>query len=375
MKFNTIAFFMLATFSFLVHAEEGPEIATSDSDKNFVIELVSEDVVVPWGMAQLPNGDLLVTEREGLLKVIRDGKMLDKTITGLPEISASGQGGLLDIALHPDYAKNGWVYFTYSSTKGEGEGSNTALMRAQIKNMRLVNKQLLYKGQENTTKGQHFGSRIVFDKQGYVYFSIGDRGARDVNPQNLSLDGGKIYRLEDDGTVPQDNPFLSNKSAKPAVFSYGHRNPQGLALHPVSGKIWAHEHGPQGGDEINLIETGLNYGWPIISYGINYDGSSFTDITEKQGMEQPKLFWDPSIAPSGMIFVTSDKYPHWSNKMLIGSMKFNYIVLVSVDGDNVVKQEKIFTDIGRVRSLYQGQDGFIYVGVDGQGIKKIIPKS
>jgi glucose/arabinose dehydrogenase len=225
----------------------------------------------------------------------------------------------------------------------------------------------------NTTKGQHFGSRIVFDNDGYVYFSIGERGERDVNPQDITRDCGKIYRLHDDGSVPADNPFVNTENAKTAIYSYGHRNPQGLIKNPETGAIWDHEHGPKGGDEINIIEKGKNYGWPVISYGINYNGTSFTDITEKEGMEQPVFYWVPSIAPSGMTFVTSDKYPDWKGNILVGSLKFKYLERLVLENGKVVKREKLFEDIGRVRNVLEARDGFIYLAVEGVGIVKIIP--
>lgn len=358
-------------------AFQGPEISVAKSDQLYHPQLFAEGVNVPWGMAQLPDGDILVTDRQGELKLITDGKMLSQNIGGLPDIYVSGQGGLLDITLHPDYANNGWIYMTYSSPEGEGDGGNTALMRAKFNKARMAlsEQQVLYKGSDNTTKGQHFGSRIAFDKKGYVYFSIGDRGARDIKPQSLSLDGGKIYRLHEDGRIPTDNPFVSQKGAKPAVFTYGHRNPQGMAMHPETGEIWSHEHGPRGGDEVNLIKSGNNYGWPEISYGVNYSGTTITEFTEKPGMEQPLHYWDPSIAPSGMVFVTSDKYPHWQGKVLIGSLKFHYLVLLDITNDSVTSQRKLFEGIGRVRSLLQGNDGYLYVGVDGGGIKRIEPKN
>lgn len=358
-------------------AFQGPEISVAKSDQLYHPQLFAEGVNVPWGMAQLPDGDILVTDRQGELKLITDGKMLSQNIDGLPDIYVSGQGGLLDITLHPDYANNGWIYMTYSSPEGEGDGGNTALMRAKFNKARMAlsEQQVLYKGSDNTTKGQHFGSRIAFDKKGYVYFSIGDRGARDIKPQSLSLDGGKIYRLHEDGRIPTDNPFVSQKGAKPAVFTYGHRNPQGMAMHPETGEIWSHEHGPRGGDEVNLIKSGNNYGWPEISYGVNYSGTTITEFTEKPGMEQPLHYWDPSIAPSGMVFVTSDKYPHWQGKVLIGSLKFHYLVLLDITNDSVTSQRKLFEGIGRVRSLLQGNDGYLYVGVDGGGIKRIEPKN
>ena len=377
-KVNLLTSLLLAssvTLTVGCTASDADADAEVSENSDIIVMPTQSDVIIPWGMVQLGNGDLLVSERTGKMRLIRDGVMVDKDITGLPNIVANNQGGLLDIALHPQYDENGWIYFTFASDKGEEEGTNTALVRAKLNDTELVDLQWLYKGAENSTKGHHYGSRITFDKQGFVYFSIGDRGQRDTLPQDITVDAGKIYRLHDDGKIPADNPFVGKDNAKEAIYSYGHRNPQGLTTHPTTGAIWSHEHGPKGGDEINLIEAGKNYGWPVISYGVNYSGTSFTDLTEKEGMEQPKHYWDPSIAPSGLIFVTSDKYPTWQNKMLLGSLKFNHLVLVTLDGDKVVNTEKVFDGIGRVRNVYQGRDGFIYVGIDGQGIKKLVPKA
>ena len=284
-----------------------------------------------------------------------------------------GQGGLLDVALHPDYEKNGWIYMTYSSQEGEGSGGNTKLIRAKLEGTSLTNIESLYKAGPNSTRGQHFGSRIEFDDEGYLYFSVGDRGNRDENPQDITRDCGKIYRLNDDGSIPADNPFVGQPNAKEAIFSYGHRNPQGMAKHPKTGKIWVHEHGPKGGDEINVIQKGANFGWPVISYGINYSGTTFTDETERPGMEQPVYYWVPSIAPCGMDFVTGNKYPDWKGHLLVGSLKFNYIELVKFDGTQVLSREKIAQDVGRVRNVKMGPDDYIYIGVEGQGIVRIMP--
>ena len=246
-------------------------------------------------------------------------------------------------------------------------------MRAKLKNNSLTNKELLYKGVPNTTKGQHFGSRIVFDNEGYVYFSIGERGDRDINPQDIKRDGGKIYRLYDDGRIPEDNPFVGVKGAKTAVYSYGHRNPQGLIKHPETGEIWDNEHGPRGGDEINIIKKGANYGWPLVTYGINYGGTPITDKTEMTGMEQPIHYWVPSIAPSGMAYITSDKYTNWKGSLLVGSLAFQYLERLVLDGNKVIAREKLMDGIGRVRAVKQGPDGLIYVAVEGKGIYKLIP--
>jgi len=322
-------------------------------DKNPVNSKNSYEVIVPelanpWGFTFLPDNSILINEKAG--KIIHFKDNIKTEITGLPEIYVRGQGGLLDIALHPNYKKNGWIYISYASPKGDQKGGNTAIMRAKIKDNKLVDKQVLYKAEPNTTRGQHFGSRIVFDKNGYLFFTIGERGQRDVNPQDLTRDCGKVYRLNDDGTIPKDNPFVDTKDAKKAIWSYGHRNPQGMELHPDTNEIWTHEHGPKGGDEINII----------------------TDETKKEGMEQPLHYWTPSIAPSGMAFISSNKYGNWKGNLLVGSLKFNYLDRCELKNGKVVKEERLLDDIGRVRSIEQGPDGYIYVGIENLGIVKLI---
>lgn len=366
-------FFSMLFGSINVQAYDSHPLDTLTYASLYEMNDIVKGIAIPWAMVQLPNNDILVSERSGELRLIRKGLLLSKKITGLPEIDSNGQGGLLDLALHPDFINNQWLYFTYSDESGTGRGSSTALMRAKlnIANMSLSEKQLLYKGEANSTKGQHYGSRIAFDNKGHVYFSIGDRGKRDVNPQDLTRDGGKIYRLHDDGRIPTDNPFVERAGVKTATYSYGHRNPQGLAFDNNTNMLWSHEHGPKGGDEINLVNPGANYGWPVVSYGVNYSGTKFTELVAKDGMEQPALYWLPSIAPSAMIYVTSDNYPDLKGKFLLGSMKFGYIVVVEVVDNKVVKQSQMLKGLGRVRSLMQGQDGQIYVGLDGGGIKEI----
>ncbi len=339
----------------------------------FSAELLIDELPIPWGMTFLPDGDILVTEKSGQLIHFKDGKKTE--ISNAPEVYTRGQGGFLDVVAHPDYENNGWIYFTYSSSEGDEKGGNTAVMRAKIKDNTLIDNQLLYKASPNTTKGQHFGSRIVFDNDGHLYFSVGDRGNRDVNPQDVTRDGGKIYRINDDGSIPQDNPFVDKEGAKTAIFSYGHRNPQGLAKHPETGAIWNNEHGPRGGDEINIVKKGANYGWPVITYGINYSGTPITDKTEMDGMEQPIHYWVPSIAPSGMAFINSDKYEGYKGSLLVGSLAFQYLERLVLDGDKVVKREKLMGDMGRVRDVRQGPDGLIYVAVEGKGIYKLVPKA
>ena len=338
---------------------------------DYTHEVVVPDLVIPWGIAFLPDNSMLITEKEGKLIHFKNNKKTE--IKNLPEIEVQGQGGLMDVELHPNYKDNGWIYISYASAEGEGRGANTAIMRFKLENGSAVEKKLLYKATPNSNRGQHFGSRIEFDNQGFLYFSIGDRGNRDINPQNIERDCGKVYRIHDDGRIPVDNPFVKDRNAVKAIYSYGHRNPQGMVKHPETGKIWTHEHGPRGGDEINIIESGKNYGWPVISYGINYSGTKFTDITEAPGMEQPIHYWDPSIAPSGMEFITSDIYPGWKGNLLVGSLKFQYLNRCVIKNNKVVQEEKLIDGLGRVRAVKQGPDGYIYVGVENVGIVKIIP--
>ncbi|MGO4817104.1 PQQ-dependent sugar dehydrogenase [Flavobacterium sp. W22_SRS_FP1] len=364
---------LLLLFIFIsCKAQEKPnDITIQDEVKNYTFETVASDIPGPWGMTWLPDGSMLVTEKSGILYQIKNGTKTE--IKNVPSVYNRGQGGLLDIALHPDYAKNGWIYITYASTEGEGEGGNTKLIRAKLLDGALTQIESLYKAGPNTTKGQHFGSRIVFDKAGFLYFSAGERGNHFVNPQDITRDNGKIYRLNDDGSIPKDNPFVGQENAKEAIYTYGNRNPQGLALHPVTGDIWEHEHGPKGGDEINIIKKAANYGWPVVTYGIDYDNTIISKIQEKPGIEDPIYYWLPSIAPSGMAFVTSDRYPDWKGHLLVGSLKFQYLELVKLKGNEIIGRQKIATDIGRLRNVAQGPDGYIYIAVEGKGILKIIP--
>jgi len=340
------------------------------SNTDYTYEVIVSDLTNPWGMDFLPDGSVLVTEKSGELIHAKNG--VKTMITGVPKVVARGQGGLLDVRLHPDFIKNSTIYLTYSSPEGEGEGAYTALMMATLEEGALTNQKVLYKGGPNTRKGHHFGSRIVFDDASHVYFSIGDRGARDENPQDITRDGGKIYRLHLDGSIPEDNPFVGEAGAREAIFSYGHRNPQGMAIHPKTGEVWIHEHGPRGGDEINISRSGKNFGWPVISYGINYSGTTFTEITQKEGMEQPVYYWVPSIAPSGMAFVDGSKDKHLEGNILAGSLKFQYLEHLVLKNDKVVKREKILEDVGRVRNVVMGPEGDVYIGVEGKGILKLV---
>ncbi len=342
------------------------------------VETFVDGLNMPWAMAFLPNGDVLVTERPGKLRIVKKGKLDPKEITGIPKVLYRGQGGLLDVALHPNYKENGWIYISYSSPKADNEAgdagsANTALMRAKLKGYALVDIQHLYKAMPNVRANVHYGGRIIFDKKGYVFLSLGERGQQ-ANAQELSKAQGKVVRLHDDGRLPQDNPFVKTKNALPEIWTYGHRNPQGLVMHPSTGVIWEHEHGPQGGDELNVIEKGKNYGWPLITYGIGYDNSVISDKTTSPGLEQPVMHWTPSIAPCGMTFVTSDKFKAWKGDLLVGSLKFTQLQHLKIKGNKVIKKQVILEKLGRVRDVRQGPDGYIYLVEESNGsIKKISP--
>jgi len=365
--------YLISFISLLACAQKNKSTVEAEAPTtiNYKAEIIVPGLDIPWGFVFLPDGALLITEKAGELIHFKDGK---KTIIeGLPKVFLRGQGGLLDIELHPDYSKNGWLYITYASTDGEGEGGNTALIRAKLNGNKLTTIEHLYKASPNSKLPYHFGSRIEFDNNGFLYFSIGERGNRDENPQDVTRDCGKIYRLNADGSIPKDNPFVDTLNAKKAIFSFGHRNPQGMVKHPETGEIWVHEHGPRGGDEINVIQKGKNFGWPKISYGINYSGTTFTEDTALPGMEQPLFYWVPSIAPSGMTFITSDIYPDWKGNLLVGSLKFEYIERLVLKNDKVVKREKLLEGMGRVRCVRQGLNGYIYAALEGVGIVKIVP--
>jgi glucose/arabinose dehydrogenase len=343
------------------------------SHQSFRIDTIAKGLDVPWGIAFLPDGDMLVTERSGELFRFGSTGKLKANISGVPEVYASGQGGLLDIVLHPKYKTNGWIYISYSKLADDGNGANTAILRAKLKNNALVEQQEIFKATPNLKGGVHFGGRMVFDDEGYLYFSVGERGDKS-NAQKLTNSCGKIHRIYDDGRIPPDNPFVNTPGDMPTIYSYGHRNPQGIDIHPVSRQIYANEHGPRGGDEINLIGKGNNYGWPVITYGINYDGTIITKDTAKEGMEQPVFQWTPSIAPSSLKFVTGDRYPGWKGDILCGSLSFRYLERVRLVDGKVTEQEKLLENAGRVRNVAISPDGYIYLEVETPGfILKLVP--
>jgi len=372
MKKNTSFLIVLFFITQLGCAQDNPPYIETPEQIDYSFEVVVDGIDIPWGMAFINFEEMLVTEKSGILYHVKNGKKTE--ITGLPPIYVRGQGGLLDVALHPNFSENNTLYMTLSAnTEGDEEGGNTSLYSATLTGSELSNVTLLYKATPNSKKGQHWGSRIVFDQEGHVFFGMGDRGNREVNPQDLSKDGGKIYRLNLDGSIPEDNPFVNEPGAKKAIFSYGHRNPQGMTIHPQTGDLWENEHGPQGGDEINIIKSGVNYGWPEITYGINYSGTPITDKTSDPNMAQPFYYWVPSIAPSGMAFSTSGIYKDWEGDLFVGSLRFEYLERLVIEKNQVVKREKVLDKIGRVRNVVEGPDGYLYLGVEGKGILKIVP--
>ncbi|MDT8340491.1 MAG: PQQ-dependent sugar dehydrogenase [Longimicrobiales bacterium] len=338
---------------------------------DYRVVTVAEGLVNPWSIAFLPGGDILVTERPGRLRIVRDGRLLPDPVAGVPEVFARGQGGLLDVVPHPDFATNHLLYLSYSKAQGEN-ASNTAVVRGRLENDRLTGVEEIW---EARSEGRgHYGSRIAFDGRGHVFITAGDRqvpprGDLPAHPaQDPSNHHGVVVRLNEDGSVPADNPFVGRSDALDDVWSYGHRNPQGLAIHPETGDVWATEHGPQGGDELNLIQPGLNYGWPVVGYGVNYGpGARIHESTTAEGMENPVHFWVPSIATSGLMIYTGDRFPEWRGDFFSGGLAGERIDRLQMDGRTVVLRETILHGLGRVRDVRQGPDGFIYVALDHRG--------
>lgn len=342
---------------------------------NIKLELVAEGMDVPWGIAFLPDNQMLVTDRNGKLYRVKDKSL--QTISGVPEVLAKGQGGLMDVVLDPDFANNKLIYLSYSKFKKEGGAvlATTAIMQARLEGNALISQKDIFVARPYSKTQHHYGSRMLFAKDGYLYFSVGERGNEKVNPQQIKgNDLGKVHRIKSDGSIPADNPFVKIAGAEASIYSYGHRNPQGMDIHPVTGKIWVNEHGPRGGDEINIIEPAKNYGWPVITYGINYNGKPISNLTAKAGMVQPIHYWIPSIGPSGLAFVAGDKYEGWKGDLLSGSLRFKFLQRSVLDGNKVLKEEILFKNIGRVRDVRMAPDGFIYMAVESPGrVYKLVP--
>jgi glucose/arabinose dehydrogenase len=328
------------------------------------LRIVTSGLEHPWGLAFLPDGRMLVTERAGRLRIVREGKLETKPVAGLPStLVQHGQGGLMDVALHPRYAENGWIYLSYAARDASGVG--TEVLRARMRDGHLEDTQIIFRMQPKTSGGRHFGSRLVFDRQGMLYVTLGERGEED-RAQRLNEHLGKIVRIHDDGRVPDDNPFRHRPGARAEIYSLGNRNVQGAALHPASGELWSHEHGPQGGDELNVIRAGVNYGWPVITYGRNYGiGTKIGEGTHKAGMAQPLHTWVPSIAPSGMAFYTGSRFPKWRGDILIGALKDQMLVRLRIEGEKIIREERLLKGtLGRIRDVRQGPDGYVYLLTD-----------
>ena len=378
-KINLILYLIIFGISFSCAQSENPPKIEIGDESSIYLQKIVDGIDIPWGLSFTSNNSFLVTDKKGIMYHVLEGK---KTIVnGVPEIILSRQGGLLDVAVDSNFNLNNKIYFTASVTES-GTGSNTALYSANFLNNKLSNLKLLYKASPDSNESRHYGGSILVTKD-HVFFTIGDRGNRDVNPQNISLDGGKVYRLNKDGSVPDSNPFNNNINSKKAIWSYGHRNPQGIMKGLNSEEIWIHEHGPKGGDEINIIknpiegEDGLkdrNYGWPKATYGINYSGSEITKNQKMNDVIDPFYYWTPSIAPSGMAYIDSDIYKNWKKSILVGSLKFLYLERLEFNKNGVTKREQLFPGIGRVRDVNIGPDGHAYISVEGIGIFKIIPK-
>jgi glucose/arabinose dehydrogenase len=340
----------------------------------FRLETVTDAVRTPWGIDFLPDGRLLVAEKDGTLRVAGpDGTLLPGSVRNVPAVWSRGQGGLLDVAVHPDYARTGWIYLSYSDP-GPSGSAMTAVIRAKLEGDALTDVQQVFKAPVTMyRKGQvHFGSRFVFDGTGHLFFPIGERGQKD-DAQDLTRPNGKVHRVNEDGSIPRDNPFVTTPGAMASIWSYGHRNPQGLAQHPVTGALYDVEHGPRGGDELNLVEKGRNYGWPLITYGMNYDGTPMTDKTSAPGMEQPLAYWVPSIAVSSVIFYTGDDFPGWKHDLLLGSLAAQEFRRLELTPDGV-KQELLFKGAGRVRDIVMGPKGIVYIAFNQPDrIARIVP--
>ncbi len=345
------------------------QTATRSAFHDYRVVTVVDALVQPWSIAFLPGGDALITERPGRLRIVRQGKLLPQPVDGVPAVFHSGQGGLLEVMPHPNFATNRLLYLSYSKPGAADNESRTALIRGRFENDRLTQVEEIF---DAVSKGRgHYSGKIAFDRNGYLFLTLGDRqvppeGNLEAHPaQDLSNHHGKIVRLHDDGRVPADNPFVARAGVRPEIWSYGHRNVQGLAIHPETGDVWANEHGPQGGDELNLIQPARNYGWPVIGFGVNYTtGLAIHSGTHRQGMEQPVRVWVPSIGISAMMIYTGDRFPQWRGNFFVGGMVGQRLSRLTLDGQRVISEETLVQQRGRIRDIRQGPDGFIYLVTD-----------
>jgi len=365
---------LLVCFSWPLFAQE---VMSSDKE-NFKVEVLAEGLSNPWAVAELPDGRLLVTERSGALRIIEGGRLLEAKVAGLPPVFAQGQGGLLDVELHPDYASNGWLYLSFSDPRGDR--ATTKIIRGRLKDMVLVDQEVLFQAPDADyfKGGVHFGCRITFDHKGFFYFGIGDRGDK-TDPSNhaqkLTNCAGKIHRLHDDGRIPADNPFVKTPGALPSIWAYGVRNPQGLVYDVKTDRLWECEHGPKGGDELNLIERGKNYGWPLITYGINYSGTPITNHTSQDGLEQPVKYWVPSPAFSGLEVYNGRAFKAWAGNIFLTALAHQKLIRVELDANgSAIREEILLEKTGRIRDIRTLQDGSLCVVYDDPGkVVRLVP--
>lgn len=347
---------LLATVS----AMANPNFSSVKAD--FRLETVAQNLEHPWSLAFLPDGSMLVTEREGQLRVIRNGTLVQAPISGVPELVVSGQGGLLDVILHPEFEQNQILFLSYAHRNREG--MTTRVARARLNDDQLTEVEIIFEALPRSGTTRHFAGRMEFDRDGNLYVAVGDRGAMD-RAQDSTDDAGGVHRITTTGAPASGNPFLNTRGANDTFFTLGNRNIQGMTIHPETGEIWSHEHGPRGGDEVNIVRSGINYGWPEITYGIDYSGLPISNRTEKQGMAQPLHYWDPSIAPSGMAFYTGNLFPRWQGDLFVGALKMRKLVRLSIQGGTVTEEEDLLTDLGeRIRDVRMGPDGALWLLTD-----------
>ena len=363
--------FLCISFCAFAHSKKEKTSFILKRYPTFEVVVIAKNLDIPWGMVFINKKELLFTEKGGNLKILHTVTGKIQSVAGIPKVFDGGQGGLLDVALHPEFHNNKIIYWTFSH--GEKNKYTTSLAKAELQNDKLNHVQILFSAKPLSSAQIHFGSRIAFDKKGFLFFTVGDRG-RKREAQNLNSHFGKLLRIKDDGTIPSDNPFVGNKKALPEIWSYGHRNPQGLFIHKNKGEIWLQEHGPKGGDEINLIKKGRNYGWPVITYGKSYAGFKIGKGMAMEGMEQPIKYWTPSIAPCGLLIYSGTLFQKWKEDLFSGALKLTHLNRLKIKNGKVLEEERLLSDLHlRIRNVIQGPEGFIYISADRGWILKLQP--